>query len=191
MGYTANRLIKIDGVDYDIGDVVPTAAVLPAYFKNLVRRGHISDTEVAAGLSQEDLDAAIDALIDGAPETLNTLNEIAAAVADNPTFYTYVDQDVTNGASPIFKKPFSTAATGPVTLDNTDHVFVASAGTFTVNLPAASGNTGREYIVQNSGAGVITVDGNASETVNGSTTQTLNQWESVTIVCDGTNWVIV
>lgn len=49
MGYTANRLIKIDGVDYDIGDVVPTAAVLPAYFKNLVRRGHISDQEAAAG----------------------------------------------------------------------------------------------------------------------------------------------
>ena len=38
----------------------------------------------------------------------------------------------------------------------------------------------------------VTVDGNASETIDGATTYPLGaQWKYVTIVSDGTNWVIV
>lgn len=40
-----------------------------------------------AGISQEDLDQAISNLIDSAPETLDTLNEIAAAINDNASFF--------------------------------------------------------------------------------------------------------
>lgn len=42
---------------------------------------------VGGGISQQDLDTAISNLIDSAPETLDTLNEIAAAISDNASFF--------------------------------------------------------------------------------------------------------
>lgn len=39
---------------------------------------------VAGGVSQEDIDAAIAALVDSAPGTLDTLNELSAALQDDP-----------------------------------------------------------------------------------------------------------
>ncbi len=38
----------------------------------------------------------------------------------------------------------------------------------------------------------VTVDGNASETIDGATTAVLTtQWESITIHCNGTAWFIL
>ena len=48
-----------------------------------------------------------------------------------------------------------------------DHTVNCTANTFTVNLPTAFGIAGRMLIVKNSGAGVITVDGHASELIDG------------------------
>lgn len=82
--------------------------------------------------------------------------------------------------------------TDTVTLNSTHNVVVCNKGTaMTVNLPAVASNAGREYIIKNKGAGVVTVDANASELIDSATTQTLNQWQSTHLVCDGTIWVIV
>ena len=78
-----------------------------------------------------------------------------------------------------------------VTLDNAYHIVNCTANTFTVTLPTAVGNKGLEYIIKNSGSGVITVDGDGTETIDGATTQTLNQYDSITIVSDGANWIII
>lgn len=67
-------------------------------------------------------------------------------------------------------------------------VFTADA---TLTLPAAAGsNTGKKYIVISSGSGTdVTIDGNASETICGSVTITVNgDKDEVTIQSDGTNW---
>lgn len=86
--------------------------------------------------------------------------------------------------------------TANVTLTATDY-FVpcnATGGAFTVTLPAASGNTGLTYVIKktDSSFNAVTIDGNASETIDGATTTTLNtQYEAVTIACDGTNWQIL
>lgn len=78
------------------------------------------------------------------------------------------------------------------TLDNTDYFVDCTANTFTVTLPTAVGITGRQYIIKNSGTGVITVDGNGSETIDGQTTWALPaQYDSITIMSDGTNWKII
>jgi hypothetical protein len=82
------------------------------------------------------------------------------------------------------------AATGDETVIPCD---ATSAG-FTVNLPAAASYTGKQLkiIKTDSTTGIVTIDGNASETINGSLTTTLNtQYEAVTIACDGSNWFIV
>ena len=47
--------------------------------------------ETAAQEANVDVDAAINAVVNGAPSTLNTLNKLAAAIANNPSFHTDVD----------------------------------------------------------------------------------------------------
>ena len=70
-----------------------------------------------------------------------------------------------------------------------------SGGAFSITLPAAAAVKGKvmtfKYI--DSGyANALTIDGNGSETIDGSTTTTLNtQDEVLTIVSDGSNWEIL
>jgi hypothetical protein len=70
----------------------------------------------------------------------------------------------------------------------------ATGGSFTVTLPAAASNTGRLYFIKktDSGANTVTVDANASETIDGATTVVLgNENEAVLILCNGTAWFLL
>jgi hypothetical protein len=64
--------------------------------------------------------------------------------------------------------------------------------TNTINLsllPAASAGAGFSLVVNNIGTGVITIDPNASELINGAATLTLgSQYASTLLSCDGTQW---
>lgn len=63
-----------------------------------------------------------------------------------------------------------------------------------VNLPAASASTNRIISVKktDSSAHTVTVDASGAETIDGATTIVLTeQWESITIVCNGTAWFII
>jgi hypothetical protein len=70
-----------------------------------------------------------------------------------------------------------------------------SGGAWTLTLPAAASNTGKVFYIKrtdNTPANAVTIDGNASETIDGSTTYPLyTQNESVVIVSDGTNWQVI
>jgi hypothetical protein len=79
---------------------------------------------------------------------------------------------------------------GNVTLTTSDHLIRYAAGSYTVTLPTAVGDSGREYVITNSGTGVITIIGSSSQTINGEPQQTINQWESITVNSDGLNWII-
>jgi len=76
------------------------------------------------------------------------------------------------------------------TLTDSDCVIECS-GTFTVNLPAASGRAGKLYILKNSGAGVITLDGDGAETIDGSATQAVAAGAVLRVVGNGTGWLVV
>jgi hypothetical protein len=83
------------------------------------------------------------------------------------------------------------SVTGNVTLTAAD-TFVEANGTMTITLPAISGlNTGKMYYIKNIGTGVVTVDPNASETIDDETTQTLYQDSCMVIINTGTEWRIV
>lgn len=82
--------------------------------------------------------------------------------------------------------------TDTVNLDSSYHTVICNKGTaMSVNLPAVASNTGREYRIANKGAGVVTVDPNASEAIGNGTTLTLNQWQSCIIVSDGVQWLVL
>ena len=90
-----------------------------------------------------------------------------------------------------FKQAYVTK-TGAYTATDADYVIDCTSGTFTVTLPASSGRTGRILIIKNSGAGTITVDGNAAETIDGAATYAISvQYGTVQIMSDGTNWKII
>lgn len=72
----------------------------------------------------------------------------------------------------------------------TDQIINATTGTFSVFLPTAAKRTGKEFIIKNTGTGVITIDGFGSETIDGALTIDLAiQYDSTTLVSDSSNWI--
>ncbi|MCP3980743.1 MAG: hypothetical protein GY716_15685 [bacterium] len=89
-----------------------------------------------------------------------------------------------------------TETSGPYTVVAGDTLILgdATAGAFDVDLPAAATSAGRYLIVKkiDVSGNAITVDGNSAETIDGAATVVLaSQYDSVQLVCDGTEWWII
>lgn len=68
----------------------------------------------------------------------------------------------------------------------------ATSGAITINLPPVADASGFVYFIKkaDSGGNAVTIDGDDSETIDGSTTLALSAaWSTATIVCDGTQWL--
>jgi hypothetical protein len=84
--------------------------------------------------------------------------------------------------------------TAATTLDQTHNVVFCNSGPYTVTLPAAASNAGKVYYIKkiSSTNFTITLDGNASETIDGSTTYGLGLYKhAVRIICDGSKWHVL
>jgi hypothetical protein len=86
--------------------------------------------------------------------------------------------------------------TATYTATASDYTIICNntGGAITINLPAAAGCSGRVYVIKKiSGLFLnVTIDGNGSETIDGSTTRVLtSQNESVMIQSNGTSWYIL
>lgn len=129
---------------------------------------------------------------------------------DDTGNYVIVPTDVSNktlatrdGAETFTNKIYSgfkqldAAKTGDYTLTTADSIIRAdaTASSFTLTLPAVSGNTGLTYsiirtdIVASTNA--LTVDANSTELIDGNLTYILWPGESITIECDGTGWNLI
>ena len=86
-----------------------------------------------------------------------------------------------------------TTVTDTTTLDATHNIVYCNKATaMTINLPAASGCSGRIYTVKNINDGIVTIDGNASETIDGELTKDLvTKYKSITIQSNGSAWFII
>jgi hypothetical protein len=87
-----------------------------------------------------------------------------------------------------------TAKTASYTATLTDFTIAcdATSGAITITLPAAASHTGRIYVVKKTDASgnAVTIDPNASETIDGATTEVISaQWGVSTIQSNGTNWL--
>mgnify|MGYP001278351660 CR=1 FL=1 len=91
----------------------------------------------------------------------------------------------------IFLMPM-TVYTNTQTLDDTVVGVICDKPTvMTINLPAATGS-GRIYYIKNIGVGNTILNGNSTDTIDGEETQTLIQWDAVTIVDYAAGkWVII
>lgn len=98
----------------------------------------------------------------------------------------FVDKNTLSVASPTTTYPITTS----------DEVVLASAsgGAYSATLPNAVGVTGKVYTVKKTDSSVnaITIATTSSQTIDGVTTRTVTiQYESVTVVSDGSNWHII
>ena len=67
-----------------------------------------------------------------------------------------------------------------------------SSSNITITLPQATINTNRQYKIKNINTGVVTIDANESETIDGQLTTTINnKYDAITLICDGTQWFII
>jgi|TARA_R110000824_G_scaffold10267_2_gene45455 hypothetical protein len=164
---TASAGVTVDGVD--ISAVVGAGGTLLAVNGAAVTA--LNGTAVASGT------VAVARLGSGSPGSGNYLRGDGAwtAIPDTITF-------VASGSGTI-----------AVTASNGVTQFINCTGTSTVNLFAASGKTGYTVHVKlTSASATVTIDGNASETIDGATTQAFSQrYQTLSMVCDGSNWHII
>jgi hypothetical protein len=131
--------------------------------------------------------------LDTATTALMVVNTDGDIEADDVN--TYMDNIVD---SIVNVQRVSTIITTPVTVDRDHSVLLVDAATageaVTINLPAAAGCTDWVKTIKkiDAGANTVTIDGNASEEIEGETTQVLTaEFDYLTIICDGTAWWIL
>jgi hypothetical protein len=88
----------------------------------------------------------------------------------------------------------SYSTTTTISMEDTIILASASGGSITLTLPAAATYPGKVYKIKktDSSANTVTIDGNASETIDGTLVKYIdNQYDSIEIVSDGTNWAMI
>jgi hypothetical protein len=85
----------------------------------------------------------------------------------------------------------STGITSSYTVGVNDYLVDVTGNTVTVTLPTSVGIDGKNYVVKNSGSGVVTVSTTSGQTIDGSSSKTLRTNDSIEIVSDVSNWNIV
>lgn len=83
--------------------------------------------------------------------------------------------------------------TGTYQVLYTDYSVITTANSFTITLPTAIGNGGRTYQIKNSGNGVISIGTLLSQTVDDSISLAikLQKGDGISVVSNGTNWLII
>ena len=84
-----------------------------------------------------------------------------------------------------------TGVTDTCTIGPNEYLINAPSGTFTITLPSAGSISGKQYIIKNSGNGVITLNTTSSQTIDGNLSISLTQNDTVEVISDGSNWKIV
>lgn len=141
---------------------------------------------VASGLTGENVQDAIDDLALRPP----TAGETGPTGPTGPTG----EAGPTGADGSGLLDILTTGITGEIT---TEDMAAATAGGITLTLPAAAtaGNGAVVYLKDkggNAGSENITIEGNGSETIDGALTFVLNvNYQSITVVSDGSNWMIV
>lgn len=126
----------------DISDLTDTTNLLTGFSGD-----YVDLTNKPTLLTQSDIDTSVANVVDSAPETLNTLNELAAALGDDPNFATTItNQIAAAGGSKVDIVATGTIADGnPVVLRSDGTVEIITAST---SLSTGSTTTFQSAVVQ-------------------------------------------
>jgi hypothetical protein len=94
---------------------------------------------------------------------------------------------------PLIHSLFTKNASYPLTSTD-DTIIVAAVGAaIDITLPTAIGVTGKTYTVKRTDATIhiVRLITSGGQTIDGEATQTLQRWDSITVISDGSNWFII
>jgi len=104
------------------------------------------------------------------------------------------ETDLTAGGGGDLTITTTSSATYSATTYNTMYIIDSSSNAVEIDLPTASGNAGKtiDVLAKTGATNAVTIDPNGSETINGSSASyVLNtNYSNITLVSDGSNWVI-
>ncbi len=87
--------------------------------------------------------------------------------------------------------PALTPVTGNTQLTSEDEFVENTSGANTITLPTAIDNTGLTIIIKNTAVQNLTVNTLLSQTIDDELTVTLTQYDALTIISNGANWLII
>ena len=149
-------------------------------FRKIVNGGAVLKGGTTAADVSSLVDIAVADLVDAAPNALDTLNELAAALGDDANFATTVTNSLAAKAPLTQSIEAKTGAYTLTALDKGD--LVTGSGTFTVTVPGNVFVAGDRVDFINIGTGTVTFSG-SSLTLNAADAKfTVNkQWAGATI----------
>lgn len=156
----------------------------------------IADTSLLA--TQTYVDNAITSLVDAAPASLDTLNELAAALNDDSNFSTTVTNSIANKVDKLISTNAQTGTTYTLVLsDASKLVELSNASAITLTVPdnaTVAYDVGTKIDLLQTDAGQVTVAGAGGVTINGysSATKLSGQWAAASLVKRATDtWVLI
>jgi hypothetical protein len=187
--------------------LLATTADVAAVTKTTLGLGNVDNTSdadkpvstatvTAIATAKSEAIAEVTAVIDGAPNALNTLNELAAALGDDANFASTVTTSLAakvDSYTPITQKAASYTLS---TLNHRDDLIeMGSASALTLTIPLNSSiayPVGTSLDILQTGAGQVTIAGAAGVTVNATPGLKLRtQWSSATLFKRAENtWVV-
>lgn len=136
---------------------------------------------------------------DGTNDRRVRIDSTGVRIMKDATYYYLPDGAVgtakyyfTQGDGTQFRYRFSyQAKTANYTLATGDNFVDCTANSFDITLPTAVGVAGQDYLIINSGTGVITIKTTSSQTISGqaSGSITLNQGETLHVLSNDVNWI--
>lgn len=172
--FTRTGAVVAQSGDYSAGQITNAPA------------GNIAAPTVQAALNELDSEKATPAQIPAIASQAQ-----ADAGTDDTTIMTPL-----KSANMLRVSPTEVSVTGAQTLTSSAfgkmHV-CSGASNYAVGLPAVSGNAGKVIGIRvaRNATGLITIDPNASETLNGVTSWVLGAGESMTLLSTGSEWVSI
>ena len=127
---------------------------------------------------------------------MKTIHKLLIALIFVSAVVAYADvaakYDTTTGRFTEPTKTVNTIAVKTTTYAalTTDHILIGNHATvaFTITLPAASGNTGLEFVIKNKGAATVTIDATGRGQIDGANSVDLLQYQFIRVISDGTTW---
>ncbi len=184
--------------DKEINDLTDGGAAVAGDLIHVVRSGNSRKVALNTGASIAipftPASSSAPASMEFAEDTDNGAHKVTLSAPSSLAADVAVELPSSPGVIRLNGRPGYRTISGADTVVASDlgKLIIATAGTFTLALTAVA--TLGQYFgcdVLNAGTGIVTLDANSTETINGATTQLLFPGDSAELVCTGGAWYAI